>query len=134
LKLPFHLCQTTNNYTPTARVRVPNIHNGGDRFLQQRLTYLATGLLSYVAVTVLDRLANGFEGQMLRTEIYSIHGFSHLFFGFCGTFVLVNVVGDIQAQCNYVMSRRHSDLEGSIGFFVILYKHRASELMGGISD
>jgi hypothetical protein len=55
---------------------------GRDRLVQQqRLTYLATGLLSYVAVTVLERLANGFEGQMLRTEIYSIHGFSHLFFG-----------------------------------------------------
>jgi hypothetical protein len=48
---------------------------------QQRLTYLATGLLSYAAVTILERLANELEGQMLRTEIYSIHGFSHVFFG-----------------------------------------------------
>jgi hypothetical protein len=49
--------------------------------VQQRVTYLATGLLSYVAVNILERLASGFEGQMLRTEIYSIHGFSHVFFG-----------------------------------------------------
>jgi hypothetical protein len=48
---------------------------------QQRLTYLATGLLSCVGVTILERLANELEGQMLRTEIYSIHGFSHIFFG-----------------------------------------------------
>jgi hypothetical protein len=48
---------------------------------QQRLTYLATGLLSYAAVNILERLANELEGQMLRTEIYSIHGFSHVFFG-----------------------------------------------------
>jgi hypothetical protein len=47
----------------------------------QRLTYLATGLLSHVAVTILERLAKELEGQMLRTEIYSIRGFSHVFFG-----------------------------------------------------
>jgi hypothetical protein len=34
-----------------------------------------------VAVTILERLANQLEGQILRTEIYSIHGFSHVFFG-----------------------------------------------------
>jgi hypothetical protein len=45
------------------------------------LKYLATGLLSYVAVTILERLATGLHGQILRTEIYSIHGFSHIFFG-----------------------------------------------------
>jgi hypothetical protein len=48
---------------------------------QQRLTYLAVGLLSYAAVTILERLANELEGQILRTEIYSLHGFSHVFFG-----------------------------------------------------
>jgi hypothetical protein len=48
---------------------------------QQRPTYLATGLLSYVAVIILERLAKELEGQILRTEIYSIHGFSHIFFG-----------------------------------------------------
>jgi hypothetical protein len=34
-----------------------------------------------VAVTILERLAAGLRGQILRTEIYSIHGFSHVFFG-----------------------------------------------------
>jgi hypothetical protein len=58
------------------------VQKGGSRFMQQqRLTYLATGLLSYVAVTILERLAEELEGQILRTEIYSIHGFSHVFFG-----------------------------------------------------
>jgi hypothetical protein len=28
-----------------------------------------------------ERLAAGLEGVLLRTEIYSIHGFSHVFFG-----------------------------------------------------
>lgn len=51
------------------------------RIVQRRLAYLATGLLSYVAVTILERLAAGLGGQILRTEIYSIHGFSHVFFG-----------------------------------------------------
>jgi len=32
-------------------------------------------------VTILERLAAGLEGVLLRTEIYSIHGFSHVFFG-----------------------------------------------------
>ena len=49
--------------------------------MERRLRYLAIGLLSYVAVTILERLATGLGGQMLRTEIYSIHGFSHIFFG-----------------------------------------------------
>jgi hypothetical protein len=49
--------------------------------VQDRLTYLATGLLSYAAVTILEGLANELHRQMLRTEIYSIHGFSHVFFG-----------------------------------------------------
>ena len=49
--------------------------------MRRRLAYLSIGLLSYVAVTILERLAAGLEGQMLRTEIYSIHGFSHIFFG-----------------------------------------------------
>jgi hypothetical protein len=49
--------------------------------VKRDLTYLATGALSYLAVDLLERLAAGLGGQMLRTEIYSIHGFSHLFFG-----------------------------------------------------
>jgi len=32
-------------------------------------------------VIVLERLTRGFAGSMLRTEIYGIHGFSHVFFG-----------------------------------------------------
>ena len=49
--------------------------------MKPRLLYLATGLLSYLAVTILERLAAGLQGYMRRTEIYSIHGFSHVFFG-----------------------------------------------------
>lgn len=33
------------------------------------------------SVTILERLAAGLEGVLLRAEIYSIHGFSHVFFG-----------------------------------------------------
>jgi len=43
--------------------------------------YLAVGVLSFLAVIILERLAAGLEGVLLRTEIYSIHGFSHVFFG-----------------------------------------------------
>ena len=46
------------------------------------LRYLAVGILSYLAVRVLEELAAGLQGQILRTEVYSIHGFSHVFFGF----------------------------------------------------
>ena len=49
--------------------------------MKQYLWYLAIGALSYLAVTILERLAAGLEGVLLRTEIYSIHGFSHIFFG-----------------------------------------------------
>ena len=45
------------------------------------LRYFATGILSYVAVRILEELAAGLQGQIRRTEIYSIHGFSHVFFG-----------------------------------------------------
>jgi hypothetical protein len=44
------------------------------------LRYLATGILSYLAVRILEELAAGLQGQIRRTEIYSIHGFSHVFF------------------------------------------------------
>jgi hypothetical protein len=49
--------------------------------VKQDLRYLAIGALSYLGVTILERLAAGLEGVLLRTEIYSIHGFSHAFFG-----------------------------------------------------
>ena len=39
------------------------------------------GALSCLVVTILERIAAGLEGVLLRTEIYSIHGFSHVFFG-----------------------------------------------------
>jgi glucose dehydrogenase len=45
------------------------------------LRYLATGILSYLAVRILEKLAEGLQGQIRRTEVYSIHGFSHVFFG-----------------------------------------------------
>ena len=43
--------------------------------------YLAIGATSFLALSVLERLAAGLSGQLLRTEIYSFHGFSHIFFG-----------------------------------------------------
>jgi len=49
--------------------------------VEQVLRYLAIGALSCLVVTILERLAAGLEGVLLRTEIYSIHGFSHVFFG-----------------------------------------------------
>lgn len=49
--------------------------------MKQVLRYLAIGALSFLATTILERLAAGLEGALLRTEIYSIHGFSHVFFG-----------------------------------------------------
>jgi hypothetical protein len=49
--------------------------------MKQALRYLAIGALSYVAVTILDRLVSGLKGVLLRTEIYSIQGFSHIFLG-----------------------------------------------------
>jgi hypothetical protein len=60
--------------------RAPKGHRGSP-LLKPRLLYLATGLLSYLAVAILERVAAGLEGQMLRTEVYSIHGFSHVSFG-----------------------------------------------------
>ena len=45
------------------------------------LRYLATGILSYLAVRILEELAAGLQRQIRRTEVYSIHGFSHVFFG-----------------------------------------------------
>lgn len=45
------------------------------------LRYLATGILSYLVVRILEKLATGLQGQILTTEVYSIHGFSHVFFG-----------------------------------------------------
>jgi len=43
--------------------------------------YLATGLLSFLVVNILERAARKLVGHIRRTEIYSIHGFSHVFFG-----------------------------------------------------
>jgi hypothetical protein len=51
------------------------------RPVKQTLRYLAIGALSFLAVTILERLAAGLKGILLWTEIYSIHGFSHVFFG-----------------------------------------------------
>lgn len=49
--------------------------------VEQVLRYLTIGALSCLVVTILERLGAGLEGVLLRTEIYSIHGFSHVFFG-----------------------------------------------------
>jgi hypothetical protein len=49
--------------------------------VKQALRYLAIGAISFLVVTILERLAAGLEGHLLMTEVYSIHGFSHVFFG-----------------------------------------------------
>ena len=49
--------------------------------MKQALRYLAIGALSFLVVAILETLAAGLEGHLLRTEIYSIHSFSHVFFG-----------------------------------------------------
>jgi len=49
--------------------------------VKQALRYLALGALSFLVVNILERLSVGLEGHLLRTEIYSIHGFSHIFLG-----------------------------------------------------
>jgi asparagine N-glycosylation enzyme membrane subunit Stt3 len=46
------------------------------------LRYLAIGIFSYLAVRILGELATILQGHILRTEVYSIDGFSHVFFGF----------------------------------------------------
>jgi len=51
------------------------------RLVKQTLRYLAIGALSFLVVSTLEMLGVGLEGQLLRTEIYSLHGFSHIFFG-----------------------------------------------------
>jgi len=51
------------------------------RRVKASLSYLWIGALSALVVIVLERLTVAFAGSMLRTEIYSIHGFSHIFFG-----------------------------------------------------
>jgi hypothetical protein len=53
----------------------------GSRLVKQHLWYLAIGALSFLAVTILERLAAGLEGYLPMTEIYGIHCFSHVFFG-----------------------------------------------------
>ena len=45
------------------------------------LRYLATGILSFLAVRILEELARGLQDEIRRTEVYSINGFSHVFFG-----------------------------------------------------
>jgi hypothetical protein len=53
----------------------------GSRLVKQALKLLIIGAISFLAITFLERLAAGLKGVLLRTEIYSIHGFSHIFFG-----------------------------------------------------
>jgi len=47
---------------------------------EARAMVSCNGALSYLAVTILERLAAGLEGVLLRMGIYSIHGFSDVFF------------------------------------------------------
>jgi len=70
-----------SNRKSIVAAQVGNYKREGARRLKRDLIYLAIGALSFMVVTVLERLAAGLHGEMLRTEIYSIHGFSHIFFG-----------------------------------------------------
>jgi len=49
--------------------------------VKQDPEYLAIGVLSFLVVIVLERLAVGPGRHLLRTEIHNIQGFSHIFFG-----------------------------------------------------
>ena len=53
----------------------------GLRAVEWSLSYLTIGGLSFLVAIVLERLVMGLEGYLLTTEIYSLHGFSHVFFG-----------------------------------------------------
>src|SRR3972149_9813573 len=53
----------------------------GLRAVEWPLSYLTIGGLSFLVAIILERLVMGLEGYLLTTEIYSIHGFSHIFFG-----------------------------------------------------
>ena len=53
----------------------------GSRLVKQAPKLLIISAISFLAITFLERLAAGLKGVLLRTEIYSIHGFSHIFFG-----------------------------------------------------
>jgi len=53
----------------------------GLRAVEWSLSYLTIGGLSFLVAIVLERLVMGLEGYLLTTEIYSLHGFSHIFFG-----------------------------------------------------
>ncbi len=49
--------------------------------MKHALRYLLVGAISYLAVEFLERLAASLGGYLPKTEIYSLHGFSHVFFG-----------------------------------------------------
>jgi hypothetical protein len=53
----------------------------GLRAVEWSLSYLTIGGLSFLVAIILERLVMGLEGYLLTTEIYSFHGFSHIFFG-----------------------------------------------------
>jgi hypothetical protein len=53
----------------------------GPRLVKRALEYLVIGVISYVGVEFLERLATNLGGILPKTEIYSLHGFSHVFFG-----------------------------------------------------
>ena len=49
--------------------------------MKQALKYVAIGALSFLTVIFLESLGMALVHHLPRTEIYSIHGFSHIFFG-----------------------------------------------------
>jgi hypothetical protein len=51
------------------------------RQLRQTLGYAAMAAASFLEVAFLETVAKTLGGEILRTELYSLHGFSHIFFG-----------------------------------------------------
>ena len=49
--------------------------------MRQALFYLAIVAISFLLVILLEILSVAMGGYLPTTEIYSIHGFSHIFFG-----------------------------------------------------
>jgi len=49
--------------------------------MKQALKHIAIAAFSFVMTTFLENLSIAMERRLPLTEIYSIHGFSHVFFG-----------------------------------------------------
>jgi multidrug transporter EmrE-like cation transporter len=49
--------------------------------MKQALKHIAIAAFSFVMVTFLESLSTAMQGRLPLTEIYSVHSFSHVFFG-----------------------------------------------------